>query len=128
MDLLGEHLAERATEHGEVLGEQEHLAAVDRAPPGDHTIGERAVLLDAETVGPVAGQHVELDERVGVEQLLDAFPGRELAAGVLALHGRRVARMLRLVAQLQQLIDALLDRVRTGCGLGARNVGHGRKG
>ena len=32
VDLLGEHLAERAAEDGEVLAEHEHLAAVDRCP------------------------------------------------------------------------------------------------
>ncbi|CAB4833436.1 unannotated protein [freshwater metagenome] len=39
VDLLGEHLAEGATEYGEVLAEDEHLAAVDGAPAGDHTVG-----------------------------------------------------------------------------------------
>ena len=77
VDLLGEHLAERAAEDGEVLGEHEDLAAVDRAPPGDDTVGVGA-LLDAALVGPVAGEHVELVERALVEQVLDALAGEHL--------------------------------------------------
>ncbi len=137
VDLLGEHLAERAAEDGEVLREEEHLAAVDRAPAGDDAVGERPVVLDAEAVRAVAGEHVELDERAGVEQLLDALARGQLAPGVLALDGRRVARVQRLLLQLAQLVDALLDRVRAGrrfgdgavdgdLGLGVRVVGHGR--
>ena len=41
VDLLGEHLAQRAAEDGEVLAEHEHLAAVDGAPAGDDAVGER---------------------------------------------------------------------------------------
>ena len=79
VDLLGVHLAERAAEDREVLAEDEDLATVDRAPARDHAVGERPVVLDAEAVRAVAGQHVELDERAGVEQQLEALPGGELA-------------------------------------------------
>ena len=44
VDLLGEDLAERTAEQREVLGEHEDLAAVDRAPPGDHTVGVRPLV------------------------------------------------------------------------------------
>ena len=63
VDLLGEHLAERAAEDGEVLAEDEHLATVDRAPARDHAVGVRP-LLEAGGVGAVAGEQVELLERV----------------------------------------------------------------
>ena len=112
MDLLGEHLAERAAEHREVLGEHEDLATVDRAPAGDDAVGERAGVLDAEAVGPVAGEHVELDEGAGVEQQLDALAGGELAALVLALDGRGAPRVERLLAQRLELGEPLFDRVR----------------
>ena len=111
VDLLGEHLAERAAEDREVLREQEHLAAVDRAPPGDHTVGERAVVLDPEPVGAVAGEHVELVERARVEQQLDALAGGELAAAVLALDGLGRAGVERLLAPLVELVDPLFDRM-----------------
>ena len=116
MDLLGEDLAERATEHREVLAEDEHLATVDRAPAGDHAVGEGAGVLDAEAVGAVAGQHVELDERVGIEQQLDPLPRGELAPLVLALDRGRAPGVERLLPQLRELREPLLDRVRRGGG------------
>ena len=112
MDLLGEHLAERAAEDREVLREHEHLAAVDLAPTGDDTVGERPVLLDAEPVRAVAGEHVELDERAGVEQQVDALAGGELAPLVLAPDRRLGTGVQRLFLQLAELLEALRDRVR----------------
>src|SRR4029079_10239371 len=79
VDLLGVDLAQRAAEDREVLREYEPLAAVDRPPAGDDTVGQRTVLFDAEAVGAVARKHVELDEGVGVEEQLDP-----LARGGLA--------------------------------------------
>ena len=82
------------------------------APTGDDTVGERAVLLDAEAVRAVAGEHVELDERAGVEQQLDALAGGELAPLVLAPDRRLGAGVQRLFLQLAELLEALGDRVR----------------
>ena len=113
VDLLGEHLAERAAEHGEVLAEHEHLATVDRSPTGDDAVGEGPGVLDPEAVGPVAGEHVELDERARVEQQLDALAGGELAALVLALDRGRAPRVEGLLAQLGELDEAFLDRMRS---------------
>ena len=92
--------------------EHEHLAAVDRAPTGDHAVGERPVLLDAEAVRAVAGEHVELDERAGVEQQVDALAGGELAPLVLAPDRRLGPGVQRLFLQLAELLEALGDRVR----------------
>ena len=112
VDLLGEHLAERAAEDGEVLREHEDLAAVDRPPTGDHAVGERAGVLDPEAVGPVAGEHVELDEGVGVEE-----PGRGAPAPVSLPRAcwRSTAAALpawsALLAEVGELVEPLLDRV-----------------
>ena len=81
------------------------------APAGDDAVGERPGVLDAEPVGAVAGEHVELDERVGIEQELDPLTRGELAALVLALDRRRAAGVQRLLAQLGELLEPLLDRV-----------------
>ena len=54
-DLLAEHLAERAAEHGEVLGEDRDRAAVDGAVAGDHAVAVRAVVLQAEARRAVPG-------------------------------------------------------------------------
>ena len=96
-DLLAEHLAERAAEDGEVLGEDAHLAAVDRAVPGHHAVAVRPGLVQPERGGAVPGQLVHLDERVLVEQRVDALAGGHLALGVLLLHRPRRARVHRLV-------------------------------
>ena len=84
MDLLGEHLAQRAAEHGEVLTEDEHLATLDRAPPGDHTVGVRT-LLETRRVRSVTGQQVELVEAAGIEKDVEALAGQHLALLVLPL-------------------------------------------
>ena len=94
-DLLGEDLAQAAAEDGEVLAEQEDLAAVDRAVAGHDAVAPGAVVLQAEAVGAVAGEHVELGEAARVEQQVDALAGGELAARVLALDGRLGARVAR---------------------------------
>ena len=86
VDLGGEHLAQGAPEDGEVLREDEHLAAVDRAPAGDDAV-RVGPLAQAALSGPVAGQHVEFVEGPRVQQVVDALAGQELALGVLALHG-----------------------------------------
>ena len=86
MDLLGEYLTQRATKHGEVLAEEEHLATIDRAPPGDHTVGV-GMIFETSGMCPVAGQHVEFVEAARVEQILDAFASQHLAFGMLAFNG-----------------------------------------
>ena len=110
VDLLGEHLAEGAAEDREVLGEDEDLAAVDRAPAGDHAVGV-GPLLDAAGERPVAGQHVELVERARVEQDLDPLAGEQLALGVLALDRPLRAGLQGFFLALGQLLEALVHRV-----------------
>ena len=77
-DLLAVHLAERAAEDGEVLGEHADLAAVDGAEAGDHAVAVGAVLLQPEGGRAVPGELVELDEGALVEELLDALAGGPL--------------------------------------------------
>ena len=83
VDLVGEHLAERAAEHREVLREHEDLAAVDRAPAADDAVGVGPVV--EARLGRAAGQQVELVERPRIEQQVDALAGQQLAPVVLAL-------------------------------------------
>ena len=61
MYLLGKHFAEGTAKHGEVLGEHKDLAAIDRSPPGDNTVGVGA-FLDTRIERTVAGKHVEFME------------------------------------------------------------------
>ena len=113
MDLLGEHLPEGPAEHGEVLGEHEHLAPLDRPPAGDHPVGVRT-LLEARGLGAVAGEEVELVERAGVEEVVDALAGEQLALGVLAFDGVWRPGGERLLPALPQVVDLVLHRVAHG--------------
>ena len=61
VDLLGEHFTKRATEHGEVLREEEHFATFDGAPAGDDTVGVWA-LFETGCLCTVASKHVEFME------------------------------------------------------------------
>ncbi len=114
MDLLGEHLPQRAPEHGEVLGEQEDLATVDRAPTGDDTVRVGA-FGDARFVGPVTGQHVELVERSLVEQVVDALAGQHLALVVLSLYRPLGPGVYGLVASPLEIGDPFGHRVLGHC-------------
>ena len=60
----------------------------------------------------MAGQHVELDEGARVEEDLEPLTGGELAPGVLTLDRRRAAGVERLLLELGQLLDPLVERVR----------------
>ena len=102
-DLLAVHLAEAAAEHRGVLAEDAHVAAVDGAVAGDHAVAERAVGLQPEVGAAVPGQRVEFDERVLVQQGVDALASGQLALGVHLLDGGLADRVQRLLAPLVQL-------------------------
>ena len=102
-DLLAHRLAQAAAEHRGVLGEHEDGAAFDGAPAGDHGVPGGAALLDAEAVGAVADQGVDLDEGSGVEE-----SGEALAGGALPGDGGAPLHLRRLAAQAPQMLDPLL--------------------
>src|SRR5204863_9259481 len=108
---LGNDLAERAVERGEVLREDRDRTTVDRPPAGDHRIAPRPALLHVEFVGPVAHEGVELFERAGVKEPLDALAGGELALRVLLLYRVRGGGVDRLLAELAKLGQLLLVRL-----------------
>jgi hypothetical protein len=109
VDLVGEHLAQRAAEHGEVLREDEHLAPVDRAPAADDPVGVGAVVEAG--VGRAPGQEVELVERTGIEQQVDPLAGQELAAVVLPLARHVGAGSERLFLAFLEVGEPLAHRV-----------------
>ena len=77
--LAAEALAERTAEHGDVVREDDHGAAVDRAAPRHHAVGGR--------VRGVTGRldhEPDLDERTRVEQRVDAVARGGLTRGVAA--------------------------------------------
>ena len=131
-DLLAVDLAEAAAEHRDVLAEDAHVAAVDGAVTGDHTVAERTLLVQAEVGAAVPGQRVELDERPLVQQRVDALAGGQLALGVHLLDGGltdRVQRLLGALAQIGELarggvdVDGVLG-LRLDAGLGSARHGN----
>lgn len=88
-DLLAVGLAEGTAEDGEVLREHGHRAAVDRAVAGDDAVAVGAGLLQPEAGGAVPGELVQLDEGPFVQQQGHPLTRRQLALGVLLLHGTR---------------------------------------
>ncbi len=81
--LLHRHRVVGAALDRGVVGNDQHLAAVDQADPGDHARAGRIVVVHA-----VGGQRRDLQERAAViEQLVDAFAREEFAAGHMAFPG-----------------------------------------
>src|SRR5581483_11520346 len=110
-DLLGEHLAERAAEDGEVLREEKDLAPEDRAVAGDDGVAVRPPLHHPEVRLAVAHVAVELDERPGIAQLLGPL-AREQPSLLPAPCDRALAAgVQRLLAQLAQPLELRLRRL-----------------
>src|SRR5436309_13181186 len=120
-------LRERAAEHGEILGEYEQCAAVDGAPSGDDAVPGDLRLLHAEFIAAVLDEHVELLERVAVEEERDALPRGELAALVLGFDARFSAAQARMAAAVLELCEDVLHRAPCGRPVGANEGLHSRR-
>jgi len=121
-DLLSVHLAERAAEHREVLGEDADLAPADRAVAGDDAVSRRAALVQAEVRGPVLCERVELHERALVEEHLDPLARGLLAALALLLDRAGLGFVDRFAAPSREVVE--LRGRGLGAGQGGR-IGHG---
>jgi hypothetical protein len=62
------------------------------------------------------GVHADLDEAAWVEQEVDAFPGGELARGVLPRHGVLAAHRLRRGAATREVVGEVLHGHDQPCG------------
>src|SRR4029077_11815379 len=82
-DLAGMGFGKRAAEDGEILGEDEDLAPIHRAPSGHHAVARHLGLLHAEIGTAMLDEHVEFLEALRIEEELDAFACRQLAALML---------------------------------------------
>ena len=109
--LLREDLRERPAEHREVLREDEHLAAEDRAVAGHDRVAPRTVLAHVELDLAVAHEPVELDERARIEELLEPLASEELPSLALPLDVPLARGMERALAQLLEPAELRLGRV-----------------
>ena len=87
---------QRAAEDREILGEDEDLAAIHRAPSGHHAVARHLGLLHAEIGATMLDEHVELLEALRIEEELDAFARRQLAAFMLGKNAPLAATEARL--------------------------------
>ena len=109
-------LGQGAAEDGEVLGEHEHLAAVDGAPAGDDAVARNFHALGTEIDAAMLDEHVELLEGVLVHQKVDALAGGELAALVLGVDAPLPAAEPRMDAPHVELFENVLHDVPTTIG------------
>jgi hypothetical protein len=65
------------------------------------------MILDAEAGGVVPHEHVELLERILVEEEFNSLTRRQLSEVVLSVDGALVRRGLRRLAQDAQLLDTV---------------------
>ncbi len=106
-DLLGEHLAERASEHRRVVAEHEHLASADRSPARDDPVAADPAVAHVEVCRAMEREHVELGEGARVEETVNALTRGELALRVLRAL-RRATAMHGVIATLAQHVDLLV--------------------
>src|SRR4030095_11788516 len=83
-DLGGVRLRERSAKDREVLGEGERQTTVDPSKARHHAIAGNDLLGHSELAAAMGDDLVELLERTGIEQKVDALPGRKLAGLALA--------------------------------------------
>src|SRR6185503_6971101 len=96
-NLLGVTLGERAAEDGEILGEDEDEAAVDRARSGDDAVAWNLLRLHAEIDAIMLDIHVIFFERALIEQDGQPLARGEAALGVLRLYPLLAAAEARLL-------------------------------
>src|SRR5512146_2898081 len=110
-DLLGEDLAQRASEDREILREDEDLAPEDGAVAGDDRIAVGAPLEHPEVRLAVADVAVELDEGAGIEELDEPLACEQLPLLTLPLDRPLGGGVLGFVPQLCELLELGLGGV-----------------
>jgi hypothetical protein len=78
--------------------------------PGHDAVPENELLVQAELRGTVRDERIQLDERPGVEQQVEALARRELAPGVLAIDAGRSPTEQGLGSHALESIEALVVR------------------
>ena len=64
-----------------------HFTAINGAVAGNHTVGNGTLGVQAEILGSVAGQGVDLYKGTIIEQIFDALPGGFLSGVMDSVHG-----------------------------------------
>ncbi len=107
-DLLGDDLADRPAQHREVVGEEEHLPAVDVAVAGDDGVAGERLVRHPEVGRPVLDEGVDLVEGPVVDEEVDALARGHLALLVLGLDTCLAAAELGFLPSLAEFLDGAL--------------------
>jgi hypothetical protein len=99
-----------ATEDGEVLRVHEYRPPVDPPEPGDHSVSEIALPVEAEVAGAVRDERVDLGEAAVVEQQVEALARRQLAPRVLLLDPCGSTALSRFLAHRLQSVQLVSGR------------------
>ena len=105
-DLRGVGFGERSAEDGEVLRERVDQAAVDAPVAGDDAVAGNDLLVHAEVAAAVRDELVDLLERAGIEQEVDALARGQLAGLVLAAQALLAAAQLGAALELGETSSA----------------------
>jgi hypothetical protein len=98
------------------LREEKDLPSVDGGASRDDAVAQEFPLAKSERARPVNGEHVELDERAGIDERLDAFASGALPACVLPFVGRFTCRRERPRAAFAECFDCRFARGLLGFG------------
>ena len=109
-DLLSMGFRQRAAEDGEILTEDIDETPVDRAPSGHHPVTCGLLLFHPEVGAAMGDEHVEFLEAAFVQQQVDPFARRQLAALVLGVDPRLTTPHTRLRAAVLKLCQNVLHR------------------
>jgi hypothetical protein len=107
VNLLGGRFAEAPAKDAEILAVHADPSPLYRPMACNDTVGVRARSLEAELVGAMSDEHVQLGEGSRVKQALDAFPSSHLSPGMLACDRLDWAGLQRLLLPICQLGDTL---------------------
>ena len=114
-DLRGVGFGQRPAEHREVLREGEHLPPVHEAVAGDNPVSRDNLIGHAEVAAAVRHQLVDLFERAGVVEQVDALAGGQLPGRVLALQAILSAPELGAALQIGQRVVTVRHTAFTAC-------------
>ena len=104
-----ELLAERPTQDGEVLAEDEDLPPVDGPPAGDDSVSQGFVFVQTEVDASVCHILVDLHKGPRIQEPADPLPGCPLSLGPLLGDGLLPAAGESGYAFLIELLTKLLD-------------------
>ena len=108
-DLVGVLLTEAAARDREVLCVGVDQTAVDRTVARDNAVTRHVLLVHAEVRAAVLDEHIELDERILVKELLEALARRVFSLSMLFLNASGATTLTDVLLHRVHLSDFFLN-------------------